>query len=164
MKSNCKKLDKAQNVTLCAIFPVWRTTPTIVLQKEVATPFIYHMLDYLCELAALYLYKLKVQHYFCIQTKQAHTIANPSRLERLARICLNKIEYLDLLHELELWEKHLFDFDSCLVATGGISNKEKTTIKFNSWLKSQKPLNIIVYTNGSQEVDQNNISISTWAR
>ena len=55
----------------------------------------------------------------------------------------------------------LFGSDSCLVATGGTGNKEKAATKFNSWLKSQKLLDIIVYTNGSQEVDQNNIPTGT---
>ena len=86
-----------------------------------------------------------------------------SRLERLARKCSNKVEYLDPLHELEPWEKHLFGSHSCLVATGGTGNKEKAATKFNSWLKSQKPLDIIVYTDGSQEVDQNNIPTGTGA-
>ena len=108
MESNCKKLDKAQNIALCAILPVWRTTPTVVLQREAATTPIHHTLDYLCELAALRLHKLEVQHPLRIRTKQAHTTANPSRLERLARKCSNEVEYLDPLHELEPWEKHLF--------------------------------------------------------
>ena len=49
----------------------------------------------------------------------------------LARKCSNEIEYLDPLHELEPWEKHLFGSDSCLVATGGTGNKEKVAVKFN---------------------------------
>ena len=45
MESNCKKLDKAQNPALRAIFPVWRTTLIVVLQKEAATPPIHDTLD-----------------------------------------------------------------------------------------------------------------------
>ncbi len=62
MESNCEKLDKSKNTAFCAILPVWRTTPTIVLQKEAETPSIHHMLDYLCELAVLCLHKLEVQY------------------------------------------------------------------------------------------------------
>ena len=51
-----------------------------------------------------------------------------------------------------------------MVATGGTSDKEKVVVKFNGWLKSRKPLDIIVYTDGSHEVDQNNIPIGTGAR
>ena len=161
MESNCKKLDKAQNTTLCAILPVLITTLTVVIQKKAATPPVYHTLDYLCELAAICLHKLEVQHLLRIRTKQAHTTANLSRLERLARKCSNEIEYLDPLHKLEPWKKYLFGSDSCLVAIGGTGDKEKAAVKFNSWLKSRKPLDIIVYTDGSQEVDQNNIPTCT---
>ena len=38
MEKNCKKLDKAQNAALRAILPVWKITPTVVLQREAATP------------------------------------------------------------------------------------------------------------------------------
>lgn len=131
MESNCKKLDKAQNTAFRPIVPIWRTTPTIMLQKEAATPPIRHTFDYLCEPAALRLHKLKVQHLLRIRTKQAHTIANPSRFERLVRKCSNEIEYLDPLHELEPWEKHLFGFDNCLVATSDTGDKEKAAVKFN---------------------------------
>ena len=106
---------------------------------------------------------LEVQHPLRIRTKQAHTTANLTYLERLARKCLNKVEHLDPLHEPEPWEKHLFGSNSCLVATGDTRNKEKAVIKFVSGLKSQKPLDIIVYTNGSQEIDQNNIPTGTGA-
>ncbi len=45
MESNCKNLDRAQNTALRAIFPVLRTTLTVVLQKETATPPIHYTLD-----------------------------------------------------------------------------------------------------------------------
>ncbi len=67
------------------------------------------------------------------------------------------------MHELESWEKHLFGSDSCLVAKDGTGDKEKAAVKFNGWLKSRKLLDIIVYTDGSQEVDQNNIPTGTGA-
>ena len=117
MESNCQKLDKAQNTALRVILPVWRTTPTVVLQRAAATLPIQHTLDYLCKLAALRLHKLEVQHPLRIQTKQAHTAAIPSRLERLAKKCSNEVEYLDPLQELEPWEEHQFGSNSCLVAT-----------------------------------------------
>ena len=66
MENNCKKLDKSKNTAFCAILPVWRTTPTVVLQKEAATLPIHHILDYLCKLAILCLHKLEVQYSFRI--------------------------------------------------------------------------------------------------
>ncbi len=59
MENNCQKLDKAQNVALRAILPVWKTTPIAVLQRKAATPSIHYTYDYLCELAALRLHKLE---------------------------------------------------------------------------------------------------------
>ena len=32
MEGNCQRLDKAQNTALCAILPVWKPTPTAILQ------------------------------------------------------------------------------------------------------------------------------------
>lgn len=62
METNCTKSDRAQSVALRAILPVWKTTPSIILQREAATPPIHHTLDYLCELAALRLHKLETHH------------------------------------------------------------------------------------------------------
>lgn len=53
VNAHCNKLDKAENIALCAIFPVWKTVPIHVLQREAATPPIHYTPDYLCELAAL---------------------------------------------------------------------------------------------------------------
>lgn len=156
MESKCKKLHKAQNIAIRAILPIWKTVSTAVIQKKVAIPPIHHRLDYLYKLAALGLHKLEVQHPLRIQTKWAYTTANPSRLKRIAQKCPNKVEYIDSSQDLELWEKYLFGSDSCLAATSDTSNKDKAAIKFNNWLNSQNPLDIIVYTHGSQEVDQNN--------
>lgn len=63
---------------------------------------IHHTLDYSCKIAVLYLHKLGVQHPFCIQTKQTYITTNPTYFKRLARKYLNKVKYLDPLHELEL--------------------------------------------------------------
>ena len=81
----------------------------------------------------------------------------------IAQKCSSKVEYLDPSQELELWEKRLFGSDSCLVAAGGIGNKKKAVIKFNTWLKNRKLLDIIVYTDGSQEIDQSSEPTSTGA-
>lgn len=43
-------------------FLIWRTTPTVMLQKEAVMLLIYYTLDYLCKLAVLCLHKLKVQY------------------------------------------------------------------------------------------------------
>ena len=58
----------------------------------------------------------------------------------------------------------MFDSDSCLVAMGGFASIEKAVTKFDNWLKSRKPLDIIVYTDGSQEIDKGNTSTGTGAR
>lgn len=85
MEGICSKLDKAQNIALRAILPVWKTTPTTILQREAATPPVHHTLDYLCELAALRMHKLETQHPLRIITKAADSSAKPSRLERLVQ-------------------------------------------------------------------------------
>ena len=163
MENNCKKLNKAQNKALCAILPVWRTTLTVVLQKEAATPHIHYTLDNLCKLAALCIHKLEVQHPFRIRTNQANTIGNSYCLERLARKYSNEMEYLDLLHKLEQWKNNPFGSDSFLVTKGGKGDQEKAVVKFNSWLKGRKSLDMIAYIHGSQELDQNNILTGTRA-
>lgn len=163
MKTNCNKLDKAQNVALRAFLPVWKTTPIFVLQREAATPPVHHTLDYLCELASLRLHKLEARHPLRIRTKQAHLTAHPTRLERLAKKCSDNVEYLNPAQELEPWEQPLFDLDSCLAAMGGTASKENAVTKFDNWLRSRKSLDIIVYTDGSQEIDKSNIPTGTGA-
>ena len=49
------------------------------------------------------------------------------------------------------------------MAAGGTGNKKKAVIKFNTWLKNRKPLDIIVYTDGSQEIDQSGEPTGTGA-
>lgn len=71
------------------------------------------------------------------------------------------MEYLDPLEELAPWEKNLFGPDSCLVATGGTGNKDRAVVNFNTWLKNRKLLDIIVYTDGSQETRQGNVVTGT---
>lgn len=83
MEGNFQKLEKAQNTTLCAIFPIWKTTPTAILQREAATPPIHYTFDYLYKLAALRMHKLEAQHPLRIITKAAYSSTSPSRLERL---------------------------------------------------------------------------------
>ncbi len=49
------------------------------------------------------------------------------------------------------------------MAAGGTGNRKKAVIRFNTWLKNQKPLDIIVYTDGSQEIDQSGEPTGTGA-
>ena len=86
MEGNCKKLEKAQNTALRAILPVWKTTPTAILQKEAATPPTHHTLDYLCKLAALRMHKLEPQHPLCIITRSTNLIDFSVSLPRLTRL------------------------------------------------------------------------------
>ena len=53
------RLNKVQNIALCTILPVWRTTPITIMQREAATPLIEHNLDHLCKLASVRLHKLE---------------------------------------------------------------------------------------------------------
>lgn len=90
------------------------------------------MLDYLYKLPSLCLYKLEARHLFCIQTKQAHIIKHLTRLERLAKKCLDNVEYLNPAQELEPWKQLLFDIDTSLIAMGGIASKEKAIINLRA--------------------------------
>ena len=76
MERHCRKLDKSQNVALRAILPVWKTTPVKILQREAATPPIYHTLEYLCELAALGIHRLETKHPLRRKLKMHIQVAN----------------------------------------------------------------------------------------
>ena len=160
IKEICFKLDKAQNVALCANLPVWKTIPTTILQKKAATPPIYHALNYLCKLAALRMHKLETQHPLHIITKVVDSSAQLSRLERLVLKCPKEVKWLDPLSGLQPWEGHLFrGLDGCLAVTGGTGDKIKAAERFNAWLQAQNSLDIIVYTDGLQVIKQNNTPI-----
>lgn len=53
MEGLCTKLDKAQNIALRAVLPVWKKIPISMLQKEARTPPVHHTLDCPCKLAAI---------------------------------------------------------------------------------------------------------------
>lgn len=155
MEGLCTKLDKVQNIALRAVLPVWKTIPISILQKEAGTPPVHHTLDYLCKLAAIRLHRLEPRHPLRIKTRHASASPNPSRLERIAQECPAEVEYSDPLLDTEPWEKHLFGGPKkCLDATGGIGDKEKATAQFKTWLKTLSPLDMVIYTDGSQETDQ----------
>lgn len=105
---HCRKLDKSQNVALCTIIPVWKTTPVKILQREVATPPIHHSLDYLCELSGIRMHRLESKHPLRRKTKNAYTSSRPTRLERIAQKCSAIVEFSDPLLDSEPWETHLF--------------------------------------------------------
>ena len=84
VNAHCDKLDKAQNIALRAILPVWKTVPIHILQREAATSSIHHTLNHLCELAAIRLHRLEARHPLRLKTKHAYTSTYPSRIERLA--------------------------------------------------------------------------------
>lgn len=58
----------------------------------------------------------------------------------------------------------MFDSNSCLVVMSSSASKKRAVTKFDNWLKSQKPLDIIVYTDSSQKIDKGNTYIGTGAR
>lgn len=130
-----------------------------------ATPIIHHTLDYLCILVALRINKLETQHPLRISTEAANSSAKPSRLERLVQKCPKKVEWLDPLSSMQPWERHLFGgSDGCLAATGGTKDKIMAAERFNAWLQAQNSLDIIVYTDGSQEINKDNTPMGIGAR
>ncbi len=151
----CDKLDKVQNIALKVILPAWKTTPIKILQREAATPPIRHTIDYLCELASLRLHKLEPRHPLRIRAKQAFSSANPARLERLARRCPENLESSNPLLEPEPWEKHILGgANKALTASGAPGDKDKAVKSFHAWVQGLDPLDMVVYTDGSQETDQ----------
>lgn len=151
----CKKLDKAQNVALKAILPAWKTTPTKILQREAATPPIRHTINHLCVLASLLLHKLEPKHPLRMRTKRAFALLNPTRLERLARRCPDNVEFSDPLLQPDPWEEHILGgANKALTASGATGDKDKAAKKFNAQLQNLDSLDIVVYTDGSQETDR----------
>ncbi len=151
-----KKLDKAQNVALCAIPPVWKTTPIKIMQKEAATPPIEHTLHYLCELASLRLHRLEPLHPIRLRIKNAHSTTDPTQLEKIAQTCSPITQYSDPLVDLDPWEEHFFGgTQNVFQSTRGTRDKKKASQNFKSWIETLDRKDILVYSDGSQEVDQN---------
>lgn len=120
-----KKLDKAQSVALHAILPVWKTTPIKIMQKEAATPPIKHTLDYLCKLASLRLHRLEPRHPVRLKTKNAHSSSDPTRLEKIAKMCPPIVQYSNPLLDSNPWEEHLFGGSEIVfLATKGTGDKK----------------------------------------
>ena len=64
----------------------------------------------------------------------------------------------------EPWDEHLFGVQQkCLAATGGSGDKERAKPNFNAWLKALYPLDIVIYTDGSQEIDKAGVPTGTGA-
>ncbi len=97
MEKHCRKLDKSQNMALCAIFLVLKTTPVKIPQREAATAPIYHTLDHLCELAAFRIHRLETKHPLRRKTKDANLSSQPTRLEKFAKKYPARIEFSDPL-------------------------------------------------------------------
>lgn len=103
------------------------------------------------------MHKPKTQHPLCIITKAAYFSRSLSRLERLVQKYPEKVEYLNSLSNMQPWNGHLFvRLNRCLFATSGTKDKKEAAGKFNAWLKAQNLLNIMIYTDGLQETNQNN--------
>ncbi len=106
-------------------------------------------------MAAIRLYRLEPRHPLQIKIRHASRSPNPLRLERIAQECPAEVEYSDPLLDTEPYGKHLFGRPKkCLDATGGSGDKEKATAQFKTWLKTLNPLDIVIYINGSQEMNQ----------
>lgn len=79
--------------------------------------------------------------------------SKPTRLERMARICLAYTQNSNPLLGPEPWEAHLFGgAEECRAATGGAKDKKKAAQDFNLWLSARNPDEIVVYTDGSQKL------------
>ena len=118
-------------------------------------PYTTHWITY-----ALRMHKLEPQHPLRIRTRSAYSSTILSRFERLVQKCP---VFRPSIGPAAMGG-HLFGgSDSCLVATGGTGNKKEAAEKFNAWLKAQNPLDIIVYTDGSQETNQDNTPTGTGA-
>lgn len=64
-------------------------------------------------------------------------------------------EYSDPLIDSEPWEEHVLGGPhKALTATQGTGDKSRAAKCFNQWLKGLHPLDILVYTDGSQEIDR----------
>ena len=154
VERHCKKLSLAQNIALRAILPVWRTTPVAVLQLEAGIPPIHHTLNHLCLLASLRLHRLEPKHPLRLRTKDEIHGRSPTRLERLAKLCEPKIEYSNPLAALEPWEANILGSQSYLDASGGTGNKKVAAENVKKWIKKAGPLDMLLYTDGSQEYDK----------
>ena len=131
------RLNKVQNIALCTILPVWRTTPITIMQREAATPPIKHALDHLCKPAAIQLHKLEPRHPFRPRKKNAHTKAHLTRLEKLAKICASYTQHSNPLLCAQPWETHLLGGkEKCLKATEGAKDKKEAAARFQGWLQT----------------------------
>lgn len=86
-KDSCIGLTRYRTLHYVQFLPVWRTTPIRIMQQE-------HTSDYLCELAALRLHKLKPQYPLRLRTKKAYDSNKPTCLEELAQRCLTNTQIL----------------------------------------------------------------------
>lgn len=100
------------------------------------------------------LHKLEPRHPLRLRTRKAYLSLHPTRLKKLAQLCPASTQYSDPLLDSCPWEKHLFGGSHrCLDATGVTGDKKKAAANFNSWLSSLDKNDIVVYTDGSQKVD-----------
>lgn len=113
----------------------------------------YHRLSVRASITALT--QLEPRHPLRIRAKQAFSSANPTRLERLARRCPENLESSNPLLEPEPWEKHILGgANKALTASGAPGDKDKAVKSFHAWVQGLDPLDMVVYTDGSQETDQ----------
>lgn len=94
VERHCRRLNLAQNVVLCAILPVWRTTPITILQSEAEIPPIHHMLDYLRLFVSLRLHQLQPKHPLRLQSNDKTQGKSPTCFERVAKLYKPKVVIL----------------------------------------------------------------------
>lgn len=141
---------------------MWKTMPIPIMQTEAATPPIEHSLSHLCKLAAIRLHKLEPSHPLRRRTKKAWTSTRPTRLEQVAKQCPQQTEYSNPMMIPASGENHLFGGpDKCLAAAGYNTNKNKAKENVTGWLNSRNRNELIVYTDGSQQVDFSGKTLGT---
>lgn len=78
--------------------------------------------------------------------------------------CSNTTQYTNPLNRSEPWNEHLFGgADKVFLATGGTGDKIRAKKNFISWLQARSNNDIIVYTDGSQEMDQAGMPVGVGA-
>lgn len=119
-------LLKVENIALHIILLVQHTTTIQIIQQQVATALIKYTINHLCKLKQLYLYKTKLQHLFYLRTKKANTSCKPTRLKKIAKICLVFTLVSNLLLKHKSLQLNLLKYGKNFIAIiGKVKDKEQ---------------------------------------
>lgn len=140
------KINKVQNKIIRAALPIYKTTPTAILQREAGFPPAQIVLDAKLHMQAARLHKLDPYH--PLKHRAKRLIPN-TRLARLVSLAAEG-EHLNPL-ELPPWEIRLSWNDA--LAKVGYSldvDKERAAISFKARLGTVSIADIVVFSDGSQ--------------